>query len=62
MALSPPSCSFSSVSVGIFDGCLTELKDAEMDGAGGSAEMQAGRPSRCDPPVRSAGGGKIGRD
>ena len=48
MALTPASYSFSSVSAGIFDGCLTELKDHEMDGAGGSAEMQAGHLPRCD--------------
>ena len=44
MALSPASGSFSSVSAGMDDSCLTETKDHEMDGDGGSAEMQAGRP------------------
>ena len=44
MALSPASGSFSSVSAGIDDCFLTETKDHEMDGAGGTAEMQAGRP------------------
>ena len=44
MALFPASGSFSCVSAGIFDGSLTEFKDHEMDGAGGSAEMQARRP------------------
>ena len=44
MALSLASGSFSSVSAGIDGSCLTETKDHEMDGAGGSAEMQTGRP------------------
>ena len=49
MVLSPASGSFSSVSAGIDDSYLTETKDHEMDGAGGSAEMQAGPLPRCDP-------------
>ena len=60
VVVSPGSSSLSSatvrgslfVSAGILDGCFTELKGAEIDGAGGSASMQAGRPPpRCDPHV-----------
>ena len=57
MALSPASGSFSSVSAGIDDSCLTEMKDHKMDGAGGSAEMQAGRPLPAVTPSAVSGRG-----